>query len=143
MIGVIKSSFAQHLKSFSLSASDDLQNLWWRQLLVTASEEVLLMTSTSLELLVFRTSFLQHKHPSCWFHCSHFFFQNLCLIQRHKILSMVLHTWTNISISDWQFLIPCYHKNLKGNVKHILFQQRKPMMSISQKHGVSHNKKMS
>jgi len=24
---------------------------------------------------------------------------------------MVLHTWTNISISNWQFLIPCYHQN--------------------------------
>ena len=28
-----------------------------------------------------------------------------------KFLSMVLHTWTNISISNWQFLIPCYHQN--------------------------------
>jgi len=36
---------------------------------------------------------------------------------------MVLHTWTQISISNWQFLIPCYHLNLKGNAKHILFQQ--------------------
>jgi len=34
MIGVIKSSFEQHLKSFNLSASDVLQNFWWRQLLV-------------------------------------------------------------------------------------------------------------
>jgi len=23
---------------------------------------------------------LQHKLPSCWFHCSHLFFQNLYLI---------------------------------------------------------------
>jgi len=36
---------------------------------------------------------------------------------------MVLHTWTNISISNWQFLIPCYDQNLKVYVKHILFQQ--------------------
>jgi len=36
---------------------------------------------------------------------------------------MVMYTWTNISISNWQFLIPCYHQNSKGNVKHILFQQ--------------------
>jgi len=36
---------------------------------------------------------------------------------------MVLHTWTNISISNWQFLIPCYHQNSNGNVKHILFKQ--------------------
>ena len=34
---------------------------------------------------------------------------------------MVLQTWTNISISNWQFLIPCYHQNSKGHVKHILF----------------------
>jgi len=123
MIGVIKSSFEQHLKGFSLSASvifrtsDDV-NFWW-----TASEEVLLMTSASLEPLVFRTSYLQHKLPSCWFHCSHLFFQNLCLNLKTLNLSMVLHTWTNISISNWQFLILCYHQNSKGNVKHILFQQ--------------------
>jgi len=24
---------------------------------------------------------------------------------------MVQYTWTNISISNWQFLIPCYHEN--------------------------------
>ena len=30
-----------------------------------------------------------------------------------KFLSMVLYTWTNISISNWQFLIPCYHQNSK------------------------------
>ena len=35
---------------------------------------------------------------------------------------MVLHTWTNISISSWKFLIPCYHQNFKVYVKHILFQ---------------------
>jgi len=28
-----------------------------------------------------------------------------------KFLSMVMYTWTNISISYWQFLIPCYHQN--------------------------------
>ena len=37
-------------------------------------------------------------------------------------LTLVLHTWTNISIFNWQFLILCYHQNSKGNVKHILFQ---------------------
>jgi len=28
-----------------------------------------------------------------------------------KFLSMILHTWTNINISNWQFLIPYYHQN--------------------------------
>jgi len=37
---------------------------------------------------------------------------------------MVLHTWTNISICNCHSLIPCYHQNSKGNVKHILFQQK-------------------
>jgi len=49
MIDVIKYSFEQHLKFFSLSASDDLQ--------------VLLMTSASGPL-VFRTSFLQMLQAS-------------------------------------------------------------------------------
>jgi len=36
---------------------------------------------------------------------------------------MVLYTWTNISNSNWQFLIPCYDQNsLRFIVKHILFQ---------------------
>jgi len=42
------------------------------------------------------------------------------LLMRHfKFLSMILHTWTNISISNWHILIPCYHQNSKDNVKHI------------------------
>jgi len=73
--------------------------------------------------------FICFKLPSCWFHCSHLFFQNLSFKRDTKFFSMVLHTWTNISISNWQFLIPCYHQNSKGNVKHILFQQRKDKMN--------------
>jgi hypothetical protein len=39
---------------------------------------------------------------------------------------MVLYTWTNISLSNWQFLIPCYHQNSQRFiVKHILFQHSK------------------
>jgi len=49
------------------------------------------------------------KLPFCLFLCSLLFFQNLLMIS--KILSMFLYTWTNISISNWQFLIPCYHQN--------------------------------
>jgi len=55
MIGVIKSSFEQHLKFLSLSASDDLQML----LMTSASGDQLLMTSASSRPLVFKTSFLQ------------------------------------------------------------------------------------
>jgi len=33
-----------------------------------------------------------------------------------QILSMVLYIWTSISISNWQFLIPCYHQNSKETV---------------------------
>ena len=41
-----------------------------------------------------------------------------------KILSMVLYTWTNISISNLQFFNTLLSlKTFKGNVKHILFQQ--------------------
>ena len=37
---------------------------------------------------------------------------------------MVLHTWTNISISNWQFFNTLLSSKLsRGNVKHILFQQ--------------------
>ena len=36
---------------------------------------------------------------------------------------MVLYTWTNVSNTNCQFLIPCYHQNSLGFiVKHILFQ---------------------
>jgi len=45
----------------------------------------------------------------CLFLWSLLFFQNLLMIS--KFLSMVLYTWTNISISNWQFLIPCYRQN--------------------------------
>jgi len=59
MLGVIKSSFEQHLKFFSLPASDDLQML----LMTSASGDqllrrVLLMALASSGPLVFRTSFL-------------------------------------------------------------------------------------
>jgi len=37
---------------------------------------------------------------------------------------MVLYTWTNVSNTNCQFSIPCYHQNSLGFiVKHILFQQ--------------------
>ena len=85
---------------------------WWRQLLV----RVLLMR---VLLMIIRTSFVHNL--SCntsflfvKFIALHLFFQNLCLILKTLIfLSMVLHTWTNISISNWHILIPCYHQNSK------------------------------
>jgi len=43
---------------------------------------------------------------------------------RYNTWSMVLYTWTNVSNTICQFLIPCYHQNSLGFiVKHILFQQ--------------------
>jgi hypothetical protein len=111
------------------SAFDDLQNLWWRQLLVYSFwggcfwwRQLLMIFRT----FVFRTSFLQTLPCNSSF----LFVDSIALICSSrtyawiidtKFLSMVLHTWTNISISDWHFLIPCYHQNSKGNVKHILF----------------------
>ena len=64
MIGVIKSSFEQHLKFFSLPVFDDLQML----LMTSASGDqllrrVLLMTSASGPL-AFRTSFIQMLQAS-------------------------------------------------------------------------------
>jgi len=65
MIGMIKSSFEQHLKFFSLPASNDLQML----LMTSASGDqllrrVLLMTSASSRPLVFKISFLQMLQAS-------------------------------------------------------------------------------
>ena len=107
-------------------------SFWWSSepLMMSASGEhllrrVLLMTSASSVPLVFRTSFLQTLQAS-------FFVESIALIcssrtytwiKDTKFFSMVLHAWTNISISNWHILIPCYHQNSKGNVKHTLFQQ--------------------
>jgi len=42
---------------------------------------------------------------------------------RYNTWSMVLYIWTNVSNTNCQFLIPCYHQNSLGFiVKHILFQ---------------------
>jgi len=65
MIGVIKSSFEQHMKFIGLPASDDLQML----LMTLASSDqllrrVLLMMSASSGPLIFRTSFLQMLQAS-------------------------------------------------------------------------------
>jgi len=65
MIGVIKSSFEQHLKFFSLLASDDLQMLLMTS---TSSDQllkrVLLTMSASSGPLVFRSHFLQMLQAS-------------------------------------------------------------------------------
>ena len=142
MIGVIK-TFKQPLKLqifqllmilsswwsseplMTLASGDQLLSrcFWWRQLLMIF-RTTCLHNFLSSEPLFFRC----YKLPSCWFHCSHLFFHNLCLIKTLKILSMVSYTWTNISISNWHFLIPCYHQNSKGNgnVKHILCDKSPP-----------------
>ena len=96
-------------KFFSLSASDDvsffrtscLQNLF-------SSDALSFLLADSIALIFSSEPMLEFKDT--------------------KFSSMVLHTWTNINISNWQFLIPCYHQNSKGNVKHILFQQWYPSL---------------
>jgi len=121
MMGVIQSSFEQHLKFFSLSASDDI-SFWWPASEESASDDISFRT-TCLQNLFSSAASSFLLVDSIALICS---FRTYALIKTLQILSMVLHTWTNISISNWQFLIPCYHQNLKGNVKHILFQQSPP-----------------
>jgi len=95
--------------SWWTSASGDLAS---DEMLLT---NLLLMTSLLQEHLYFRCTFLQMLQVS---------FLLIPLLsfvlpepyKDIKFLSMVLYTWTNISISNWQFLIPCYHQNSKGNV---------------------------
>jgi len=74
------------------------------------------MTSSLQEHFVFRSTltsgavlFRRFKLPFCWFLCS--FFVLLKPNDDLKFLSMILYIWTNISISNWHFLIPCYHQN--------------------------------
>ena len=78
---------------------------WWRQLLQNLfssdASSFLLVDSIAL-ICSFRTLFNLDTEIFCLWSCTH-----------EQIFS----------ISNWQFLIPCYHQNLKGNVKHILFQQ--------------------
>ena len=92
-------------------------SFWW------SSEPLMTLASGDLQNLFSSEASLQHKLlfvDSIALICS----SEPMLLKRHfKFLSMVLHTWTNISIPNWHFLIPCYHQNSKGNGKHILFQQ--------------------
>jgi len=121
MLGVIK-TFEQPLKLWFFHLLMIFSfwgcSFWWG-----ASDELAsdVITSGGLD---FRSTFFRcFKLPLlCWFHCSHLFFKNLYFKIDTTFLSMVLHTWTNISTSNWQFLIPCYHQNLRVYVKYILFQ---------------------
>jgi len=103
---------------WSSDASDDVR-LWWLASEERASDDVSFRTTCLQNLFSsVASSFL--LVDSIALICS---FRTYALIKTLKILSMVLRTWTNISIFNWQFLTPSYHQNLKGNVKHILFQQ--------------------
>ena len=125
MLDEIK-SFEQPFEALILIASDDLQLLMKTASGDLASDEVLLMTSALQEHFVFRTSFLQMLQTSFLLIPLLSFVLSEYALKILKIdttfLSLVLHTWTNINISNWQFLILCYHQNSKGNVKYILFQ---------------------
>ena len=70
--------------------------------------------SNDLQNLFSSYAFLQHKLLFCRFHCSLFFLPKpMHDFKDTRILSMVMHAWTNINISNWHFLIPCYHQNSK------------------------------
>jgi len=122
MIGLIKTTFDTNLKLpvfqlLMIFRTSDNVSFWW-----TTSEKVLLM--------IFKTTFLQMLPCNTSFHfvdaiavfCSSepMYFKTLnfcpwsCTLE--QILAYPIDT----------FLIPCYHQNLKGNVKHILFQQSPP-----------------
>ena len=112
MIGVIITTFEQSFEAFQSSASEPTEPL------MTSAYDVQLLMTTTSEPLVFRTSFdqnafLLHKLPFCRFHCSHLFFSTYAF-KDTKFLSMVLHTWTNISISNWQFFNTLLSSKLKG-----------------------------
>ena len=67
--------------------SDDLQNLCWRQLLVNNfwggcfwwRQLLMIFRASCLQNLFSSDASLQLKLPFCRIHCSHLFFQNLCL----------------------------------------------------------------
>ena len=133
MIGVIKTTFVTNLTLpvFQLLM---IFSSWW------SSEP--LMTSTSGEqlmrrcfwwrqlLMIFITTFLQMLPCNTSFH----FVDDIALfcsseLMYFKTLNFCLWSCTLEQILSYPidtFLIPCYHKNLKGNVKHILFQQSAP-----------------
>ena len=116
MIDVIQSSFEQHfevLQSFSSwwssDASDDV-SFWWPASEESASDDVSFRTTCLQNLFSSDvSSFL--LVDSIALICS---FRTYVLIKTLKILSMVLHTWTNISISNWQSFNTLLSSKLKG-----------------------------
>ena len=73
-------------------------NFWWS----SASDELASDNVITSGAVLFR----RFKLPFYWFLCSLLFFQNLIMILKFCLWSCTL--WTNISISNWQFLVPCY-----------------------------------
>jgi len=124
MLGVIKSfehplklQFSQLLMIF---ISSDVNCFWWSCFWWGVFDDVSTSGALCLQNLFSSDASSFLLVDSIALICSS---RTYALKRDTKFLSMVLHTWTNISISNWQFLIPCYHQNSKGNVKHILFQQ--------------------
>jgi len=124
---------------FSSSDSFELQLL-----MTSASGGQLLMRVLLMRLflMIFITSFLQmhsssdaflqHKLPFCKFHCSSFILLEPTLaLETLKFLSMVLQTWTNISISNWHFLIPCYHQNSKWHCQTHFVPTNSPFLMMT------------
>jgi len=133
MLGVIK-SFEQPLK-FQFFQLLMIFSSWWSSYALTkncfwyvASDEVLLMnlllmmTSSLQEHLSSKPLFFRYfKLPSCWFHCSLLFLQNLIRYQNFCLWSYTLEQILAYPIDNFKYLIII--KTLKGNVKYILFQQ--------------------
>ena len=118
----LKLQFYQLLMIFSSwwSSASNVVSFWWCCFWWGASDDV----STSGALCLYNLFSSDASNfllvDSIALVCS---FRTYALKIDTTFLSLIMYTWTNISISNWQFLIPCYHQNSKGNVKHILFQQ--------------------
>jgi len=102
--------------SFKFASSDELQllvifSLWW----TCFWWHVITLRALCLQEQFSSDAF---KLPFCWFLCSLLFFQNLIMIS--NIFSMVLYTWTNISISNWQFFNTLLSSKLSKDKTHFV-----------------------
>jgi len=101
-------------RGFRSSFPSDALSFWWRHLQERFSSGAFSSHAFSLDALSFNINSFA-----------------LWLVQPEP-LWIRLWLWSctleqMLSISNWQFLIPCYHQNLKGDfAKHPLFQQSPP-----------------
>jgi len=110
-------------RGFRSSFPSDALSLWWRYLQERFSSGAFSSDAFSSDALSFNINFFA-----------------LWLVQPEP-LRIRLWLWSctleqMFSISNWQFLIPCYHQNLKGCfAKHPLFQhsRRHPLKDLQAK----------